>query len=71
MLTGTVKWFNEDQGYGFITIDEQNKDVFVHYSGIVSNEPRKKLSEGQRVSFDIETDEKTNKEKAVNVTAIL
>ena len=51
MATGTVKWFDEKKGFGFITVDE-GKDVFVHYSAIVS-EGFRKLAEGERVSLDI------------------
>ncbi len=48
---GTVKWFNESKGYGFITADS-GKDVFVHYSAI-QQDGFKTLAEGQRVSFEI------------------
>ena len=51
MSTGTVKWFNADKGFGFITI-EGAKDIFVHYSSIQGN-GFKTLVEGARVSFDI------------------
>jgi CspA family cold shock protein len=51
MAKGTVKWFDEKKGYGFITMDE-GKDVFVHYSGIIGNGFRK-LSEGDRVTFEV------------------
>lgn len=56
MNTGTVKWFNAEKGYGFITVDG-GEDVFVHFSSIVSN-GYKTLEEGQRVSFDIEQGQK-------------
>ena len=56
MAQGTVKWFNESKGYGFITADE-GKDVFVHYSAI-QGEGFKTLYEGQKVSFDIVNGEK-------------
>ncbi len=52
MNKGTVKWFNEQKGFGFITNDNGGDDVFVHFSGIASN-GFKTLAEGQRVTFDI------------------
>jgi CspA family cold shock protein len=51
MATGTVKWFDEKKGYGFITMDE-GKDVFVHYSAIQGDGFRK-LTEGDRVTFEV------------------
>ena len=56
MSQGTVKWFNDSKGYGFITTDE-GKDVFVHFSAI-SGEGFKSLAEGQKVSFDVVDGEK-------------
>ena len=56
MAQGTVKWFNESKGYGFITADE-GKDVFVHFSAI-QGEGFKTLNEGQKVSFDVVDGEK-------------
>ena len=56
MAQGTVKWFNESKGYGFITADE-GKDVFVHYSAILGD-GFKPLAEGQKVSFEIVNGEK-------------
>ncbi len=55
-MKGTVKWFNNQKGYGFIS-DEQGSDVFVHYSGIVT-EGFKSLDEGQKVEFDVVNGEK-------------
>jgi CspA family cold shock protein len=51
MATGTVKWFNESKGYGFITPSDGSPDVFVHFS-VVEGEGFKTLAEGQTVSFD-------------------
>ncbi len=66
MANGTVKWFNESKGFGFITT-EDNSDVFVHYSSIQSN-GFKSLAEGDAVSFDIEKGPKGP--KAINVTKL-
>ena len=52
MPTGTVKWFSDDKGYGFITPDEGTKDLFVHHSAIQA-EGYKSLAEGQRVEFEV------------------
>lgn len=66
MLNGTVKWFNDSKGFGFIT-GEDNEDLFVHFSAIQSG-GFKSLSEGQAVSYDVESDARGN--KAVNVVAL-
>ncbi len=66
MNSGTTKWFNNDKGYGFIANDDGGDDLFVHFSAIVSD-GHKTLSEGQRVTFDIEKDPKNNKMRATNV----
>ena len=50
--TGTVKWFNEEKGFGFITRDDGEKDVFCHFSAI-QGEGFKSLKEGQKVEFDV------------------
>ena len=52
MATGTVKWFNDVKGYGFIAPDDGSKDVFVHFSAI-AGEGFKKLAEGARVEFEV------------------
>ena len=66
MANGTVKWFNEKKGYGFIE-QEDGPDVFVHYSGINAS-GFKSLNEGDQFSFDIEQRDKGP--QAVNVTKI-
>jgi len=63
---GTIKWFNEKKGYGFIQQDN-GQDIFVHYSSI-AGDGFKTLSEGQRVQFEIE--EGAKGPKAINVTKI-
>jgi len=55
--TGTVKWFNPDKGFGFITQENGGDDVFVHFRAIVSS-GFKTLAEGQRVSFEVERGQK-------------
>jgi cold shock protein len=55
--TGTVKWFNNAKGYGFITPSDGDKDLFVHMSGIMM-EGYKTLSENQKVSFKVETSDR-------------
>ncbi len=67
MAEGSVKWFNENKGFGFITVDGQEKDVFIHHSAITMQGFRT-LNEGQRVSFDIEQGPKGP--SAANVKAL-
>ena len=65
MNKGTVKWFNAEKGYGFISNDEGGEDVFVHFSAI-QGEGFKTLAEGQKVTYDTEVED-TGKLRAVNV----
>jgi len=65
--TGTVKWFNPDKGFGFITQENGGEDVFVHFRAIVSV-GFKSLDEGQRVSYEIERGQKGL--QAANVTTM-
>jgi CspA family cold shock protein len=65
-ITGTVKWFSDRKGYGFITRDE-GKDVFCHYSGIRAGGPRS-LNEGDKVEFSIEEDARGPKAADLVVT---
>ncbi len=64
MATGTVKWFSDEKGFGFITPDEGGRDLFVHFSG-VSGDGYRSLEEGAKVSYDEEQGDKGP--KAVNV----
>ena len=56
-ITGTVKWFNDSKGFGFVTRDDGEKDVFVHHSD-VQGEGFKTLAEGEKVEFDVVQGEK-------------
>ena len=66
MNKGTVKWFNSSKGYGFITNDETGEEVFVHFSGIMTD-GYKSLEDGQKVTFD--TTQGNRGIRAVNVYA--
>jgi cold shock protein len=67
MATGTVKWFSDEKGFGFITPDDGSQDLFVHHTGIVSDGFRT-LQEGSKVSFEAEAGDKGP--KAVQVSPI-
>jgi CspA family cold shock protein len=67
MATGTVKWFSDDKGFGFITPDDGSKDLFVHHSAIQSDGFRT-LAEGARVNY--EAGEGPKGPNAINVTTI-
>ena len=67
MTTGTVKFFNAEKGYGFISLEGGDKDVFVHYSNIQGN-GYKTLEEGQKVEFDVAPGRKGD--EAQNVRAV-
>ena len=66
-ITGVIKWFNNEKGYGFATPDDGSKDVFVHYSAIQSDGYRS-LNEGERIEFSVEMGDKGP--KAVEVTKL-
>lgn len=66
-FTGICKWFNDQKGFGFLTM-EDGTDVFVHYTGIISNQKRKSLTDGERVEFSI-TDGAKGKQ-AVDVVVV-
>ncbi len=67
MNNGTVKWFNSEKGFGFISNDNGGDDIFVHFSAIQAD-GYKALDEGQKVTFDIEADPKnSSKLRAANV----
>lgn len=65
-ISGTVKFFNNDKGFGFIKPDDGSRDVFVHISAVTSSGIGQ-LTEGQRVSFDVEPDSRGKGPKAVNL----
>jgi len=65
-FTGTVKWFSKEKGYGFITRDDNQEDVFVHFSAI-QQRGFKTLQQGQKVEFEVEQDAKGPRAKNVRV----
>jgi cold shock protein len=66
MQTGTVKWFNSQKGFGFIQPDAGGTDVFVHISA-VERAGMSGLNEGQKISFDVEKDQRSGKQSAANL----
>ena len=66
MATGTVKFFNTQRGYGFIEPDDGGKDVFVHVTA-VEKAGMPPLEEGQKISYEVEADERSGKSSAVNL----
>ena len=68
MATGTVKWFNDDKGFGFITPDEGGNDAFVHISALEASGMRT-LATDQRVSYELQPDRR-GRESAANIKAI-
>ena len=67
MATGTVKWFSDEKGFGFITPDEGGRDLFVHFSGI-TGDGYKSLAEGAKVTYEEEVSDKGP--KAINVQKV-
>jgi CspA family cold shock protein len=66
MSTGTVKWYNETKGYGFIQPDDGGKDVFVHATAL-ERAGMRGLREGQKLTYELQTDQRTGKTSAVNL----
>ena len=69
MATGTVKWFNASKGFGFIQPDSGGPDVFVHISA-VERAGKSGLNEGQKISYEVETDQRRGKASAEKLTPI-
>ena len=69
MPNGTVKWFNSQKGFGFIQPEDGSKDVFVHISA-VERSGLTSLTEGQKVSFDVEVDRRSGKSAAARLVAL-
>jgi cold shock protein len=69
MATGTVKFFNSQKGFGFIVQDNGDPDVFVHISA-VERAGMSNLNEGQKVTFDVQTDQRSGKPAAANLQAV-
>ena len=68
MNQGTVKFFNSVRGFGFIKNDETEEEIFVHFSAL--QEGVRELQEGQKVTYEVEVDPKSNKNRAINVTVV-
>jgi CspA family cold shock protein len=66
MVTGTVKWYSDQKGYGFIQPDDGGKDVFVHATAL-ERAGLRGLAEGQKVSFELQTDRRTGRVSADNL----
>jgi CspA family cold shock protein len=69
MSVGTVKWYNEQKGYGFIQPDNGGKDVFVHVTAL-ERAGMRGLAEGQKISYELIRDQRTGKESAGNLQAV-
>jgi cold shock protein len=67
MATGTVKWFSDEKGFGFVTPDDGGKDLFVHHTGIIGDGYRS-LAEGAKVTYEAQAGDKGP--KAVNVSLV-
>ena len=69
MPTGTVKWFNQQKGFGFIQPDDGGKDVFVHITA-VQRSGLQGLNEGQKIAFELQADRRTGKMAAANLQPV-
>jgi CspA family cold shock protein len=69
MATGTVKWYNDTKGYGFIHPDEGGKDVFVHATAL-ERAGMRGLKEGQKIGYELQTDQRSGKQSAGNLRAV-
>ncbi|MEX6723350.1 cold-shock protein [Parapedomonas caeni] len=69
MQTGTVKWYNGQKGYGFIQPDDGGKDVFVHATAL-ERAGMRSLNEGDKIGFELQTDQRSNKVSAVNLQTV-
>jgi CspA family cold shock protein len=69
MASGAVKWFNSTKGYGFIQPDDGSADVFVHISA-VERSGLSELKDGQKISYELQSDRKTGKSSAVDLKAL-